>query len=107
MYVNIFSGDAAGIQGAAGSFVGAILQALSTFLVGVIISFVYTWKLTLVSLIVCPMVLIAVFLEGRVMGGQGLKGKLALAKTTKIAVEAIANVRTVAGLGREKYFIQK
>lgn len=100
------SSDAAGIQGATGTWIGAILQALSTLILGIIISMIYTWKLTLVSLVSVPLVLIGVFFEGRVMGGQGEKEKLAMERTAKVAVEVLANIRTVAGLGRERHFIQ-
>lgn len=99
------SSDAAGIQGATGTWIGAILQAVSTFVLGIVISMFITWKLTLVSLVSVPLVLCAVFLEGRLMSNSGQIEKKAMETATKVAVEAISNVRTVASLGQERHFI--
>lgn len=101
------SSDASGVQGATGTWLGSILQALSTFFLGIIISMYFAWKLSLVTLISVPMVLLAVFFEGKLMGTQGMKEKIAIEKCAKVAVEAIANIRTVASLGRERYFMEK
>ncbi|KAJ9579274.1 hypothetical protein L9F63_024620, partial [Diploptera punctata] len=101
------SGDAASVQGATGSRIGVILQATSTLAIGIILSFTWSWKMTLVSLVSVPVVFIAVFLESRVMHGQGLSEKKAIEAATKIAIEAISNIRTVVSLSREQLFLQR
>lgn len=101
------SGDAASIQGATGTWVGAVFQAFSTFFIGIMVSFFYSWKLTLVSLVSSPLVFLGVFFEARISEKQRIKQKQEIEKTAKIAVEAITNIRTVASLGREKYFIER
>lgn len=83
------------------------MQAFATFLIGILISFYYSWNLTLVSLASCPLILIAVVLEARVFEDIGLRSKIAIERSTKLGVEAISNIRTVASLGREQYFIAK
>lgn len=101
------STDAAAVQGATGCRIGAILQATSTLVLGIGLSAYYTWKMTLVSVVSIPLVLGAVFLEARIMGGQGLQEKKKMECATRIAVEAISNIRTVASLGKEEGFLQK
>uniref|UniRef100_A0A6M2DYA2 ABC-type xenobiotic transporter n=1 Tax=Xenopsylla cheopis TaxID=163159 RepID=A0A6M2DYA2_XENCH len=67
----------------------------------------YTWKMALVSVVSVPLVLGGVFLESRVIGGSSLLEKRALEGATKIAVEAISNVRTVASLCQEKGVLER
>ncbi|GLH14652.1 Multidrug resistance protein homolog 49 [Gryllus bimaculatus] len=101
------SGDAASVQGATGSRLGSILQAVSTLFVGAIIALVYSWKMALVALASVPVVFGSVFVESRVIHTQGLDEKLAVESATKIAVETIANIRTVASLGGEEAFLHR
>ncbi|XP_050493807.1 multidrug resistance protein homolog 49-like, partial [Bombus huntii] len=101
------STDAGAVQGATGTRVGAILQALSTLVLGIGLSMYYTWKMTLVSVVSIPLVLGAVFFEARVMSGQGLQEKKKMEAATRIAIEAISNIRTVASLGKEEAFLQR
>lgn len=101
------SSDAGAVQGATGSRVGAMLQAMSTLVLGIGVSMYYTWKMTLVAVVSIPLVLGAVFLEARVMGGQGMKEKKKMEAATRIAIEAIINIRTVASLGKENTFFDR
>lgn len=59
------SGDCASVQGATGMRIGSILQSISTITIGVGISLYYSWDLTIVSIILVPIVLIACFFESR------------------------------------------
>jgi ATP-binding cassette subfamily B (MDR/TAP) protein 1 len=70
---------------ATGSRVGAILQATSTLAIGIILSFTFSWNLTLVSLITIPFIFFGVFLESRLIHSQGLKEKTALEAATKVS----------------------
>lgn len=101
------SSDAGAVQGATGSRIGAILQALSTLVLGIGLSMYYTWKMTLVSVVSIPLVLGAVFFEARLMGGQSMQEKKKMEAATRIAVEAISNIRTVASLGKEELFMNR
>ncbi|XP_043290091.1 multidrug resistance protein homolog 49 isoform X2 [Venturia canescens] len=101
------SSDAAAVQGATGSRIGAILQALSTLVLGIGLSMYYSWQMTLVSIISIPLVLGAVFFEARIMSGQGMQEKKKMECATRIAIEAISNIRTVASLGKEAAFLDR
>ena len=70
---------------ATGSRIGAILQATSVLAIGVILSFIFSWKMTLVSLIPIPLIFFAVFVESRVIHGHGLQEKSALEAATKVS----------------------
>ncbi|XP_075982396.1 multidrug resistance protein homolog 49-like isoform X2 [Anticarsia gemmatalis] len=87
--------DAAAVQGATGTRIGALMQATATILLGIILSMYFTWKMTLVSLISVPLVMGAVVLEGRVLSvGLALVREVSY-KATTIATEAISNIKTV------------
>lgn len=101
------AGDASSVQGATGSRIATILQASSTLVLGVLMSFYYSWKLTLVAMLGVPLVFTGVFLESRLMHSQGLYEKEALEGASKVAVEVIANIRTVAALGGERAFLKR
>lgn len=101
------STDAAAIQGATGTRIGSMLQAFSTLVIGISISLYFTWKMTLVAVVSVPLVLGAVFFEARVMGGQSMQEKKKMESATRVAVEAITNIRTVASLNKEELFFKR
>lgn len=72
------------------------MQATATIVIGIALSLYFTWKMTLVSLVSVPMVIGAVVLEGRVLAAGVEKMRLAGERSTTIATEAIANIRTVS-----------
>jgi ATP-binding cassette subfamily B (MDR/TAP) protein 1 len=64
----------------------------------------YQWKLGLVALAFTPFILVAIFLQHRLMNVENDAHHKSLQKSTKLAVEAVGNVRTVASLGCEETF---
>lgn len=84
-----------------------MLQCLSTLLVGIAVAFVYSWNLTLVTIVLVPFICLSIFLESRYMESSSLTEKAAFESASRIAVEAIANVRTVTSLGQERYVLQR
>lgn len=101
------SGDCSSVQGASGSRIGSILQAVSTIAIGICVSFYFSWKLTLVTSMTIPLVLSAVFFEGRYMETSATEEKTAMEDATKIATEAISNIRTVASLCQEPHILER
>nr|CAD7406898.1 unnamed protein product [Timema cristinae] len=89
---------------ATGQRVGTILQALATLILGVTLSMYYEWRLGLVALVFAPAILIAEYSFEVLQYGQVEGNTKSMEKSTKIAVEAVSNIRTVAGLGTEKTF---
>ena len=101
------AGDCASVQGATGSRIGSIVQAGSVILIGIGISFYYNWKMTLVASVSIPIVLISIVMEARLVEKSNVKEKLAMENATKMAVEAISNIRTVASLGQEPHVLKR
>ena len=81
-----------------------ILQAFSTFFTSAIVGFALNWQLSLVASIFIPFILIGSSIGASVDNWESKSNKESLEKSTKIAVEAIAGIRTVASLHREKHF---
>lgn len=50
------SADCAAVQGATGTRLGTVLQGVSTMVLGVTLAMLYSWKMTLVSLLSVPCV---------------------------------------------------
>lgn len=101
------AGDCASVQGATGTRVGSMVQAGSVIFLGIGISLYYNWKITLVASISIPLVLFSTVMEGRLVQKSNLKEKLAMETATKMAVEAISNIRTVASLGQEPHILKR
>ncbi|XP_055307776.1 multidrug resistance protein homolog 65-like [Sitodiplosis mosellana] len=99
--------DAANLQTAIGYPFSLILQAISTFATGIIVSFTSSVKLSLVCLASVPILLIAVFFEAKHLAKSAISEKEAIAAGTKIASESIMNIRTVASLRQEEQMINR
>ena len=101
------SADSSAIQGATGSRVGAILHASFTLILSIITSLALEWRLGLVGCAFVPLVLIATFAQSKIVMGHDNVEKKALGKANKLAIEAISNIRTVASLRKEDYFVEE
>ncbi|KAG9476286.1 hypothetical protein GDO78_003056 [Eleutherodactylus coqui] len=96
--------DASEIHTATGSRLGLIAECLSTMGVGIIISFIFGWEMTLLVLALTPVLVVTGLLETRALIGFANRDKKQLQQAGKIATEAVDNIRTVASLTREKTF---
>lgn len=77
---------------------GVILQSISTFVIGIVVAFHYSYKLSLVCLAAVPLSLLTVLIEAKHMSKTAIVEKESTEMGTKIATEAITNIRTVASL---------
>ncbi|XP_063233416.1 phosphatidylcholine translocator ABCB4-like isoform X1 [Bacillus rossius redtenbacheri] len=101
------SSDASQVQGATGQRVSLLVQSLSTLLVGVALAMYYEWRLGLVALSFCPVVILAQYLFGLLLSGTLLRDRAALQSAVNVAVEAVGSIRTVAGLGQQRLFLDR
>ncbi|XP_047533221.1 ATP-dependent translocase ABCB1-like [Vanessa atalanta] len=101
------SGEAAAVQGATGQRIGTVLQAFGTFSFALGVSLYYEWRLGLVALAFVPLMAAVLYKQGRMVTAESFGTAKTMESSSKIAVEAVANVRTVASLGREETFIQE
>ncbi|GBP97567.1 Multidrug resistance protein homolog 65 [Eumeta japonica] len=99
--------DAAAVQGAAGTRIGALMQASATIVIGIVLSMCLTWEMTLVSLVSVPLVIGAVVLEGRYLAADADAVRRASNQATTIATEAISNIRTVSAFCGEEGVVER
>lgn len=84
-----------------------MVQAASTIIIGIAVSLFFSVKLTLVAITAVPVVLAACYYESKYTAISSLKEKEAMESACKMSVEAIANIKTVASLGQERYVYQR
>lgn len=81
--------------------VGASLQIISSFTTGVIVSFVGSWRVTLVGLALSPIQIICSKIQADFGVGFAAKTDEAYRGAGVFVMEALTNMRTVASLGKE------
>ncbi|KAF7670004.1 hypothetical protein LDENG_00090250 [Lucifuga dentata] len=98
--------DASQVQGATGSQMGMIVNSLTNIGVAIIMSFCFSWKLTLLILCFLPFIALSGGFQAKMLTGFAKQDKLAMEAAGQISGEALNNIRTIAGLGREKDFVE-
>merc|ERR1719394_2155514 len=100
------SGDCAKVQGATGARVGSVMQGIAGVIIAIVLGLVWNWRLGLVSSLFFPLTILAVILEQRIIIGVDSIERLAFEQSAKLAIEAITNIRTVAGLRCEEKYVK-
>uniref|UniRef100_A0A8C3EWY3 Bile salt export pump n=1 Tax=Corvus moneduloides TaxID=1196302 RepID=A0A8C3EWY3_CORMO len=90
---------------ATGSQIGMIVNSFTNIGVAMIIAFYFSWKLSLVIMCFLPFLALSGAVQAKMLTGFASQDKKALEATGRIASEALSNIRTVAGIGKEKMFI--
>ncbi|TFY65766.1 hypothetical protein EVG20_g5320 [Dentipellis fragilis] len=90
------------INGLAGVTLGAIVQSISTLILGLILGLVFIWKVGLVGLACVPFLISAGFIRLRVVVLKDQVNKKAHEESAQLACEAAGAIRTVASLTREE-----
>ena len=92
------SSNAEAVSTGTGAKVGQVVSGISTLLFSNLLAIYYDWRLGLVGLLFNPPLVLGMLLQMRMMSANGPVQKDALEKSSKVAVESITNIRTVAGL---------
>ncbi|KAG7088358.1 hypothetical protein E1B28_012362 [Marasmius oreades] len=90
------------VNGLAGITLGAIVQSLSTLIVGIIVGIIFAWKIGLVGLACTPFLVCTGYIRLRVVVLKDQANKKAHASSAQLACEAAGSIRTVASLTREE-----
>ncbi|XP_024612414.1 bile salt export pump isoform X3 [Neophocaena asiaeorientalis asiaeorientalis] len=98
--------DASQVQGAAGSQIGMMVNSFTNITVAMIIAFFFSWKLSLVIVCFFPFLALSGAIQTKMLMGFATHDKQALEVTGQITNEALSNIRTVAGIGKERQFIE-
>ncbi|KAL8574859.1 hypothetical protein ACOMHN_044881 [Nucella lapillus] len=99
--------DASTVKTATGIRIALMLQALTGMVAGVVIAFVYGWKLALVVLGTLPLMGVASAIQMKVMFGNQKADTKHLEVSGKTSSETIDNIATVQSLTREPHFFDK
>ncbi|KAF8526964.1 P-loop containing nucleoside triphosphate hydrolase protein [Hysterangium stoloniferum] len=89
------------ISGLAGITLGTIIQNITCLVGGSIIGVVYTWKVALIGIACCPLIILTGFVRLRVVVLKDQANKKAHETSAQVACEAAAAIKTVASLTRE------
>ncbi|KAH8431053.1 ABC transporter ATP-binding protein [Aspergillus melleus] len=100
--ISYLTGDASAISGLTGITIGLLLATTVNLFAGVIISFIVAWKISIVLVPTIPVLLAAGFMKLRVQSQFAERHKKAFSRVTEITVEALGNLRFVAGFSLEK-----
>ena len=84
-----------------------MIQTIVMGITALTIAFYYSWKLTLLILGFGPLLIFAGAAHMKVFTNFAADESANLIDASAIATEAIMNVRTVASIGKEKYFLTK
>ncbi|AWO95573.1 putative bile salt export pump-like isoform 2 [Scophthalmus maximus] len=97
--------DASQVQGATGSQIGMIVNSLTNIGVAVLMSFYFSWKLTMLILCFLPFIALSGGFQAKMLTGFAKQDKQAMEAAGRISGEALNNIRTIAGLGKERTFV--
>ncbi|XP_068101690.1 bile salt export pump-like [Hyperolius riggenbachi] len=98
--------DASQVQGATGSQIGMIVNSLTNIGVAIIIAFYFSWKLSLVITCFLPFLALSGAFQARMLTGFANQDKQAMESAGRISSESLGNIRTIAGIAKEKRFIE-
>ncbi|XP_058405180.1 bile salt export pump isoform X3 [Diceros bicornis minor] len=98
--------DASQVQGATGSQIGMMVNSFTNITAAMIIAFFFSWKLSLVVVCFFPFLALSGAVQTRMLTGFASQDKKALETVGQITNEALSNIRTIAGIGKERRFIK-
>ncbi|KAG8178180.1 hypothetical protein JTE90_006318 [Oedothorax gibbosus] len=99
--------DAASVQGATGFVISTLFQATATLAVVLGMAFWFEYKAGLVVLTVVPCIWFVSHFGDRKVEELLTSDRLGTEAASKVAIEAIENIRTVASLHQEETILQK
>ncbi|XP_075234185.1 multidrug resistance protein homolog 49-like isoform X2 [Lycorma delicatula] len=101
------SADTNTVQDATGSKLGALMQAVGTLIIGAVMSLFYSWKMTCVCFLGVPVVASSLVIESVLTRKANVKTRQYVEQSTKVALESITHIRTVASLGQESLMLER
>ncbi|GAB4820940.1 hypothetical protein N2152v2_007986 [Parachlorella kessleri] len=95
------SADALAVKGQFGDSMGMVTQNLVTLIGGLVLAFVFGWKMTLVVIGALPLIGIAATIQTKSFISASGKEDESYAQANQTAAEALSNIRTIAAFGME------
>jgi len=100
------SKDATLVNSLTSSVVGIFTQAIGSFVSGMIIAFIASWQLTLISLALSPLMVMAGKMQSKFNQGFSEATDDAYKDSAAFVAEAVNNMRTVASFGKEEKLLE-
>lgn len=105
--LSMLTEDAEQVMNAFGTTKGLQIQNIGQFLVGIILAYIYSWRLALVATATIPLIFVTFLaMMPRILKNSILKFTH-LAESITIAEETLSSIRTVRGFNREKKEIKR
>lgn len=95
------STDCQTVNGLTSNLIGITLQNISCLLTGIIIAFVYEWRITLVTLGMIPLMLLSGLVQMKFQVGFSEQTDEAYKESAGLIMESMVNIRTVTSFGVE------
>ncbi|KAG4098414.1 multidrug resistance protein 1 [Neocallimastix lanati (nom. inval.)] len=86
--------------------IGVVFQQIVTVIGGFGIAFFNGWKLTLILLIAVPFLFSGSFIRSRSIRNKNKENRAVFENSSKVACEAIVNIKTVYALNLSDYFVK-
>lgn len=84
-----------------------IVQSLSSVIAGIIISFIFSWRIALVALALVPLILAVGVIQVKKSAGFSSEAGEAYQQSTGVIMEAIINIRTVLSFNYDRIITEK
>jgi len=86
--------------------IGIIIQQIISFVSSFIIAFYSGWKLTLILLSICPILIFDVYLSAKSIETRNMENRKLNESCSKVVFESINNIKTVYSLNLHEYCIK-
>ncbi|PIC16962.1 hypothetical protein B9Z55_023375 [Caenorhabditis nigoni] len=98
---NRLNTDASNVKAAVDDRLGSVFMTFAAISVAISTSAVYSWKMTIQVLLLCPILYLAEYCYERAIDGAIEEDSLAFENSNRTAIEAIEHIRTVRSLNME------
>ena len=104
---SILASDVQILNGASTEGAAVIMESAFALIVGIVIGFIFNWKLSLVALGSVPFMMIGGSLNAKFQAGMSSVDEVAYKDANLLAGDAIVNYRTVASFGHDNLIISE
>jgi len=98
----VLAEGAENINGVVRLIAGTMVQSVSAILIGLVMGFVFSWKMSLIVLGCVPLIALSSFIQARFHVGFSKINEELYKASTKILTEAVKNFRTVASFSSQE-----
>ncbi|EAY23425.1 ABC transporter family protein [Trichomonas vaginalis G3] len=105
--ISLLSEDSQMIQQSFGYIKHQQIENITKFIIGIVLAFVYSWKVALISFSSIPLATIFVVIFAPIIGKKNVIRFQSLSKSITLAEESLSSIRTVRGYNREDAEIER